>query len=82
MGSSRSGLSPFDPEVEFQLEQSGTSIGVDGYGRWEYKYLTCLGCGESVELTEEPSAGVDDFPHAPTCPYRFAKSEWYREQFE
>lgn len=74
-------LSPWDPDVEFAIEHSRTRKAVDGYRRNEPKHLVCLACGESVLLTEEPTAGVDYFPHAPRCPQRFARSKWFRERY-
>jgi len=74
-------LTPWDPEVKFALVRSVTPVDEDGYKIGEFKYLVCDECQESVLLTEDPSAGVDELPHRPWCPQRFAKSEWWRGQF-
>jgi hypothetical protein len=63
--------SPLDPDVEFAIHRSETSVDDDGYERGEPKHLVCLACGESVPLTEVPSAGVFRFPHTKHCPQRF-----------
>lgn len=70
-------LSPWDPDVEFRIESSETPVDVDGYKIGEPKHLVCLGCGESVLLTETPSAGIDQFPHDKHCPQRYARTEEY-----
>jgi hypothetical protein len=72
--------SPFDDDTEYRIEKSGTPPTVDGYAAEEPKYLICECCGARVQLTDGPSAGIDDLPHAPACPQRFARSEWWRDQ--
>ena len=73
--------SPFDPETNYVIEESGTPVSEDGYKHNEPRWLVCGECGASVEITPEPSAGVDELPHAPECPQRFARCEWWRETF-
>jgi hypothetical protein len=74
--------SPFDAETSYVIEDSGTPVSEDGYKHNEPRWLVCGACGASVELTPEPSAGVDELPHDPDCPQRFAKTHWWREQFQ
>lgn len=77
-------LSPFDPETEYGIEESETPPSVDGYARGEPKFLVCEGhpqCNARVQLTEEPSPGIDDLGHHPECPNRFAKTDFWRSQF-
>jgi len=71
-----------DPDTHFEIERSETPVNVDGYKVHEPKWLRCAACGASVLLTEEPSPGVDELQHAPNCPQRWVKSEWWAEQFE
>jgi hypothetical protein len=73
--------SPFDPETHYFLERSQSPRSVDGYRQEEPKRLVCEECGANVRLTEQPSAGVDELGHDPTCPQRYAKSRWWRERF-
>ena len=73
--------SPFDPETSYLIEESGTPVSEDGYKHNEPKYLVCGTCGASVELTEEPSAGVDELPHSKDCSQRYVKSKYWRKNF-
>jgi hypothetical protein len=75
-----SGATPWQKETEYRLEKSDTPVDVDGYKIGEPKELVCADCGATVQLTEEPSAGIDDLEHSPTCSNRFAKSDWWRSQ--
>jgi len=71
---------PWSKETEYRIERSETPVDVDGYKLGEPKRLVCGGCGAAVLLTETPSPGVDELLHAPACPQRFARSEWFCEQ--
>ncbi|WP_197425384.1 hypothetical protein [Halobacterium sp. CBA1126] len=64
----------FDPSTEFEIQRSETPISEDGYKLGEPKYLTCAHCTAQVLLTEEPSPGVDELPHDPGCPQRWART--------
>jgi len=72
--------SPFDPMTEYALRNSGTPVTEDGYKHNEPKWLCCSECGASVELTEKPSAGVDEIGHGPDCDQRWSRTEWWRER--
>jgi len=73
---------PWEPEVHYRIVHSETGPSDDGYWQGEPKYLECEACGARVQLTETPSAGVDELPHAPGCSQRWAKSEWWRAHFD
>jgi hypothetical protein len=77
--SDREKMTPWDEGVEWEIVPSETPVDVDGYKIGEPKYLRCAACEVDVLLTEEPSAGVDDIPHDPACPQRWAKSDWWRD---
>jgi len=70
-----------DPNTEFELVASSTPITEDGYKMGEPKLLRCHVCGADVLLTEEPSPGIDELQHDPSCSQRWVKSQWWREQF-
>lgn len=74
--------SPFDPDTEYYLLHSDTPRSVDGYRVGEPKALVCAVCWAWVELTEDPSPGIDDLPHSADCPQRFVRSRWAREQLD
>ena len=74
--------SPFDAETHYKIIDSDSPVNVDGYKLGEPKRLVCEECGARVELTAEPSAGVDDLPHSPACSQRFARSEYWRQRFQ
>ncbi|MCD2204390.1 hypothetical protein [Halobacterium sp. KA-6] len=71
----------FDPSTEFEIQRSETPISEDGYKLGEPKYLECAHCSARVLLTEEPSPGVDELPHDPDCPQRWARTPWWRDHF-
>jgi hypothetical protein len=73
--------SPFDAETTYRIKESGTPVTEDGYKHNEPKWLVCGACGATVELTPEPSAGVDELPHDPDCPQRFARSDYWEQEF-
>jgi hypothetical protein len=72
---------PWEPDTEYRIETSETPVDVDGYKIGEPKRLVCEACGASVLLTEEPSRGIDELGHAPCCPQRYARSEFWTEEF-
>jgi len=75
--------SPFDADTEYEIVDSTTPHTEDGYWPGEPKTLRCGGCGATVQLTAEPTAGIDDgLPHACDCPQRFARSQWWRDHFD
>lgn len=65
-----------DPDTEFRIVVSEPGDD-DGCRVGEPRELVCDACGESIRLTREPSAGVDDFPHAPDCSQRFTHFHWF-----
>jgi len=65
-----------DPDTHFTVKQSDVGDD-DGCRVGEPARLVCDACGESVPLTRDPSAGVDDFPHAPDCDQRFVHWRWF-----
>lgn len=69
--------SPFNPDTSYVIEASGTPVSEDGYKHNEPRWLVCGECGASVEITPEPSAGVDELPHDPDCPQRPVKTAWW-----
>lgn len=71
----------FDPSTEFEIVRSETPVSEDGYKLGEPKYLRCPRCQADVLLTEEPTPGLDELPHAPGCRQRFAKTPWWRDHF-
>lgn len=71
-----------DPETHFRIERSQTPVTVDGYKINEPKWLVCSSCEAAVILTEEPSPGIDELQHEPSCPQRFVKSQFWEQQFE
>jgi hypothetical protein len=73
--------SPFDAETHYAIVDSESPITVDGYNKGEPKWLQCEECDARVQLTEDPSAGVDDLPHGPDCSQRFARSRYWRRRF-
>jgi hypothetical protein len=76
-------LSPFDPETEYRIITSDTQQHVDGYREGEPKYLCCQYCTARVQITPaRDDPGIDELPHDPSCPNRFAKTHWWREQFQ
>ena len=74
---------PWDPDHEYRIEPSETSIGEDGYAKGEPKFLACEFCGARVQLTEaRDDPGIDDLAHAADCPNRFARSHWWRDRVQ
>jgi hypothetical protein len=71
-----------DPETEFRIVASETSVDVDGYKLGEPKFLECPYCAACVQITPDPSdPGIEELPHATACPQRDVKSEWWWQQF-
>lgn len=71
-----------DPTTEFRIVPSGTPVSEDGYKLGEPKYLECPYCGASVLITRDPSdPGIEELPHASTCPQRDVKSEYWWQRF-
>jgi len=56
-----------DPGTRFTIVRSESPIAVDGYALGEPKSLECPECGASVLLTAEPSPGIDEIGHLPSC---------------
>ncbi|MFW6435701.1 MAG: hypothetical protein ACOCY1_04900 [Halovenus sp.] len=77
-----SGKSPFDPDTHYRIEGSKSPVTVDGYAEGEPKFLVCDKCEASVQLTEDPTPGIDELQHMRDCPQRFAKTRTWRERFE
>lgn len=69
----RSGRSFSDPETEFALERSETSVDVDGFKLGEPTgTVTCEECGQSA-------AAPEYINHDKNCPQRDVRSEYYFE---
>ncbi|WP_135807331.1 hypothetical protein [Halorussus marinus] len=67
-----------DPDTHFAIVRSETPVTEDGYKVGEPKRLECEECGAGVLLTEEPTPGIDELQHQPTCSQRFVKSRWWQ----
>ncbi|MFW5896200.1 MAG: hypothetical protein ACOCUA_02330 [archaeon] len=72
---------PWSERTHYRIVSSRSPLDEDGYKIGEPKRLECEACGASVQLTEEPSAGVDELPHSPDCLQRWARSEWWTHRF-
>lgn len=70
-----------DPSTHFRILRSDTPVSVDGFKIGEPKLLECEECGARVLITEEPSPGIDELQHEPSCPQRWVRSKWWRTTF-
>lgn len=77
-----SSQNPFEGDTQYKIELSGTPSSDDGLNPTEPKWLKCDHCTAKERITREPSPGVDELAHDPGCPQRFARSDWWREQFQ
>ena len=70
-----------DPMTHFRISRSESPVSEDGYKIGEPKWLECETCEARVLLTRDPSPGIDELQHQPTCPQRWVRSKWWRLNF-
>lgn len=64
-----------DPDTEYQVVKSETSISNDGLRKGEPTgEIECCECGQSA-------MNIDEIPHEPDCSQRFSKTRYWRDRF-
>ena len=67
---------PWDPDTEYDVIRSETPVDDDGFKIGEPTgEVKCHECGAVAE-------NIDELPHDPDCPQRFAKSDFWRDRFD